>query len=139
MAIMRSTHPIYTIGYAAWSPEGLRAAVDARRALLVDIRERPRSWRPEWRQVALRALWGLDWPDHYAHWPALGNVNYKNGGPILLADPAASVSVASAVLARQPIVLLCGCYDHARCHRLVAADYLSQALGARIEHLYPSA
>ena len=134
----RKIHTIYTLGYSGWQPQAIRATVDARRALLVDIRNSPRSLNPHWRQEALRGLWGDDWPDHYAHWRALGNLNYKNGGPIALADPAAILNAAAIILCAQPIVLMCGCQQHAMCHRLVAAEYLAAQLGAPIEHLYPA-
>jgi len=131
-------HTIYTIGYSGWTPEALKAAVDARGALLVDIRYSPRSRRPEWRQEALRALWGECRIDRYAWWKVMGNVNYKGGGPIQLLAPDLALPDARWWLAQRPIVLLCACRDVATCHRLTAADYLSHALGAPVEHLYPA-
>lgn len=128
-------HTIYTIGYSGWTPGALKAAVDARGALLVDIRYSPRSRRPEWRTAALAGLWGEDVAQHYVWWRELGNVNYKNGGPIVLADPELALIPAATLLHWRPIVLLCACRDVATCHRLTAADYLSQALGAPVEHL----
>lgn len=127
---------LYTIGYSGWKPEQLRDAVTTRHAVLWDIRATPWSKTPEWQRESLRSLLG----DAYAHVPALGNKNYKNGGPIELARPAAAVEPARAVLSRQPLVLLCGCRDYWSCHREDAADYLADALDLEVvEHLIPPA
>src|SRR5207249_9984113 len=52
--------------------------------LLIDTRMRPRSRVPAWNEQALRARYGkrYRWAGEY-----LGNRNYKNGGPIVLACP----------------------------------------------------
>jgi uncharacterized protein (DUF488 family) len=131
-------HTIYTIGYSGWTPAALKAAVDARGVLLVDIRYSPRSRRPEWRTDALARLWGENVAQHYVWWRELGNVNYKGEGPIVLADPELALVPAATLLIWRPIALLCACRRHEGCHRLTAADYLSQALGAPVEHLYPA-
>ena len=125
---------IYTIGYAGWSPDQLRATVEELGAELWDIRYSPWSKSPQWQGHALRRLLG----PAYVHMAALGNQNYK-GGEILLVAPERAVEPARRVMARRPLVLLCGCKDWATCHRTVAARYLADALGAAVEHLAPPA
>ncbi|MBK9944373.1 MAG: DUF488 domain-containing protein [Kouleothrix sp.] len=124
---------IYTLGYSGWKPIALKAQVDTLGARLVDIRYNPQSRRPEWRKDAFRALLG----DHYTHWPSLGNRNYKTGGPIELAAPDVALGLASSVLPEFPIILMCACREVESCHRLVAATFLSERLGAPIVHLAP--
>lgn len=125
---------IYTIGYAGWSPEQLRTTVSELGAELWDIRYSPWSKSPQWQGHALRRLLG----PAYVHMAALGNQNYK-GGEILLVAPDRAVEPARRVMARRPLVLLCGCKDWASCHRTVAALYLAEMIGVRIEHLTPPA
>ncbi len=124
---------IYTAGYARWTPEQLRRAVLDRQALLIDIRYSPRSSREEWGRGALVALLG----SRYRHEAALGNRNYKGDGPIELAAPERAVPPLAQALASGPVVLLCACADYRRCHRSVAADFLSDRLGAPVSHLEP--
>ena len=79
-------HTLFTIGYTGRKPEELKALADEGK-LILDVRLSPNSRVPRWRQEALRNLLaGL-----YMHRPELGNVNYKNGGPVKLADPQHSV------------------------------------------------
>lgn len=122
-------HTIYTIGYAGWKPEELKAQVDELGAMLIDIRYSPRSRRPEWNREALRGLWGQNWERFYLHLVALGNRNYKSGGAIELAAPEVGLKALAPVLRERPIVLLCACRDADMCHRSVAADFLSERLG----------
>lgn len=126
---------IYTIGYAGWTPAGVKARVEALNAMLLDIRYSPYSKRPEWRGESLKALLGRA---HYQHMKTLGNRNYRDG-PIVLDAPEAAVETVTRLLTHQPIVLLCACRDAATCHRSNAAEFLSERLGAPIEHLYPGA
>lgn len=123
---------IYTLGYSGWSPEQLRLTVEALGAELWDIRYSPWSRSPQWQGHALRRLMG----GAYVHMGVLGNQNYK-GGEVLLVAPDRAVEPARRVLARRPIVLLCGCKEHGACHRATAAAYLAESLGVAVEHLYP--
>jgi uncharacterized protein (DUF488 family) len=43
--------------------------------------------------------------------------------------------IIGALLERGPIALLCGCADPQRCHRSVAAAFLTERLGAKVEHI----
>lgn len=127
---------IYTIGYAGWTPAGVKARVEALNAILLDIRYSPYSKRPEWRGESLKALLGRA---RYSHIKTLGNRNYRGDGPIVLDAPEAAIETVTRLLAQHPVVLLCACRDAATCHRSNAAEFLSERLGAPIEHLYPGA
>lgn len=127
---------IYTLGYSGHSPAEIKAYTDQLGAALIDVRYMARSMRPEWRGAAIRALVG---PQNYFHLRCLGNINYKNGGPIVLDNPNGAVWTVRWILAERPAILLCGCREHEGCHRTVAADWLAERLGDEIvggvEHL----
>lgn len=124
---------IYTLGYGAgWNHDLLVATLDAKKAMLLDIRFNPQSKTPMWQRSALFDLLG---PERYLHVPALGNTNYANGGPIALYAPEAGVQVVARCLEFGSVALLCGCRDVATCHRKVAAEMLSERLGVPVEHL----
>ena len=125
-------HTIYSLGYLSSTPDDVKAYVDTLGARLVDIRFSPRSRNPNWTMAALIRLVGAD---RYLHEQRLGNVNYRNGGPIRLWQPEAALPAMRAELADHPVILLCACREWQPCHRRVAADFLSQQLGAPVEHL----
>ena len=127
----RSKPGLYTLGYAGLTPEQLRAAVVQDAATLLDIRLAARSPAPQWRKSALVQLLG----ERYQHVPALGNRNYRNGGPIQLADPEAALPVVQQALTERSVILLCGCADVATCHRREAARWLSPRLRVPVRHL----
>lgn len=125
---------IYTWGYIASSYDDLRAYLRATGALLVDVRLSPYSRLPLWHGDAIqRAVQPCD----YIHVAALGNVNYKGGGPIRLRDPEAGYRRIAAMLERtlepRDIILMCACYDATTCHRKTAAEYLANSFA----HLKP--
>jgi uncharacterized protein (DUF488 family) len=122
---------IYTMGYAGWAPEGLRAEALRLGVTMVDVRTAPTSKSPQWRKEALAALLG----PRYIHLPALGNRNAFSGGPAELNAPERAVAPIASLLARGPVALLCGCTDPERCHRSLAAAYLAERLGASVIHL----
>ncbi len=124
---------IYTAGYAGWTPEVLLAQARTVGAKIVDIRLNPTSRRPEWTKSSLLRTFG-SW---YGWEPMLGNINYANGGPIVLAQPDRALAHLAPWLTRQPILLLCQCREYRTCHRRVAADYLSERLGTSVVHLEP--
>lgn len=124
-------HTVYSLGYQASTPEDLKTYVDELGALLVDIRYSPYSRDARWTQKALIELLG----NRYLWLQDLGNLNYKRGGPIQLVHPANGAARLRPILEQQSILLLCACRSLETCHRKVAAEYLSQALGASVEHL----
>jgi uncharacterized protein (DUF488 family) len=117
-------------GYLArGSQERLTQLMADQEALLVDIRFKPHSKRPEWRQMALEEYWG----DHqrqgtgrYHYLGELGNVNYRSGGPIQLSSPHYGLAVLKTLLNRYNIVLLCACACYDTCHRKVVVDMVRE-------------
>lgn len=123
---------IYTIGYIGSSYDDLRAYLKATGALLVDVRMAAYSKAPIWHGDAIERAVS---PGDYIHIPALGNVNYKTGGPIKLRDPEAGYKQLEEILGRtleaRDIILMCACFDATLCHRTPAAKYLAQAFASR--------
>ena len=73
---------LYTLGYTGWTPQAIRETATTLNAVVCDIRFSPASRHPQWSRKQLSAYLGA----RYAHLPALGNPNYKNGGPIATAN-----------------------------------------------------
>jgi hypothetical protein len=128
-------HTIYTFGYGGQQPDTLRRHRDNLNALLLDVRMQAWSKAAQWRPDGLKLLVGQS---NYLHLPQLGNVNYKNGGPIRLADPDAALPLVREVLAERPVILLCGCANILTCHRAVAARVLGRKLGAPVHLVLPA-
>ena len=121
---------IYTAGYlAGWTPEALVAKAKKLEALVVDVRLVPMSRRPEWSEVCLKQALGAA----YAWIGEWGNVNYRTGGPVLLADFEGGL----AKLGRpaENVILLCACRNVNVCHRKVVAEKLAAEWGREIVHL----
>jgi uncharacterized protein (DUF488 family) len=125
---------LYTLGYSGWTPEASQTEAQARNAIVCDMRYSPASRHPQWTKRQLAQLLG----GRYQHVQALGNRNYKSGGPIALADYEAGKQVIAAILATgQSVILMCACKDPATCHRRMAAEQLAADLGETITHLVP--
>ena len=125
---------LYTLGDSGWTPQAIRETAQAHHAVVCDIRYAPASRHPQWRKHQLAQL--LD--ARYQHVPALGNRNYKHGGPIALADYEMGRQVIADILATgQSVILMCACKDFATCHRRTAAEQLAADLGVTIAHLAP--
>lgn len=122
---------LYTIGYAGLSLEDVAQWVEDNDALLIDTRLRPYSPRPDWQKVAIGRRLG----SRYQSVTALGNVNYKNGGPIQLQDEEAGIKVIMDALAERPVVLLCACKEVDECHRKVIAELVEQRTEMPTIHL----
>lgn len=122
---------IYTFGYLGRTPEELARAAHEHDAVVVDTRYNPTSRLAVWRQGALTRLLGAD----YLVVRDLGNVNYRVGTPIVIAAPEQGLPIVEALLADQPVILLCACRDGATCHRTVVAQMLAERTGAPIVHL----
>jgi uncharacterized protein (DUF488 family) len=98
-------------------------------ALVVDIRFSPRSRIAHWSGGRLAKLPG----NRYYHLPALGNRNYK-GGPVDIVDLEGGMAQVAALLARQPVILLCVCSDLHRCHRLLVAEAVAARSAVQVIH-----
>jgi hypothetical protein len=67
-----------------------------------------------------------------------GNVNYKNGGPITIANFDKGIERLGPLRnAGRAIVLLCGCPDVDVCHRKVLAERLAEQWDAEVVHMTP--
>jgi uncharacterized protein (DUF488 family) len=76
--------------------------------------------------------------DRYYWLSDFGNVNYKNGGPITIANFDKGVERLVPVKATgKAVVLLCGCADINTCHRKVLAERLAERWGAEVVHITP--
>jgi uncharacterized protein (DUF488 family) len=125
---------LYTLGYSGWTPEAIQTEAQVHNAVVCDIRYSPASRHHQWRKHQLAQLFGA----RYQHVQALGNRNYKSGGPIALADYEAGKQVIAEILATgQRVILMCVCKDLTTCHRRTAAERLAADLGVPITHLVP--
>jgi uncharacterized protein (DUF488 family) len=124
-------HTLYTIGYTGAKPAQLVALVQQLGAVMVDTRYSLHSRVRQWTGMGLRELLG----ESYLHLRSLGNVNYKGDGPIKINQPEIGVPQVVALLAQQPVILLCVCANHHTCHRSVVADLVVQACGCAVQHL----
>jgi uncharacterized protein (DUF488 family) len=123
---------LYTLGYSGWTPQAIQAEAQDRNAVVCDIRYSPTSRHPQWNRRQLAQLLGA----RYQHVQALGNRNYKSGGPIELADYEAGKEVIAQILATgQSVILMCACKDVAMCHRLTAAEQSAADFSVPITHL----
>lgn len=133
-----------TIGYAQLrSVTQLIELAHPRSAMIADIRFTPWSKDEQWQQPSLlKRMCELDFGNFncsYIHIRELGNVNYKNGGPIQIFQPEPGLAKLKEHLADRPVILLCGCRNVENCHRKVVADLAAQQFGCEIEHLNPAA
>jgi uncharacterized protein (DUF488 family) len=122
---------LYTLGYTGIRPAQLLAKADALGALVLDIRYSPRSRVGQWTGTELNRLLGL----RYRHLPELGNVNYKEGGPIEINMPTVGVQQVVSILNTQPAILLCACPDVDTCHRKIVAEMMQAKCGCEVIHL----
>ena len=118
----------YSLGYLGRTLPEILAILEERSAVLVDIRLVPYSRNKAFLKGALEPALG----PRYVWVRGLGNLNFRTGGPVALADYEAG---RAAILALQsPVVLMCACRDHERCHRSVVAQALT-AEGFEVEEI----
>jgi uncharacterized protein (DUF488 family) len=122
---------IFTIGYTSTTPEELITIVDELGLRLVDIRISPYSQDYKWRQKSLEQYFG----DKYLYIKEFGNENYKIGS-IKVKDPVTGLAKIQNVIEKQPVLLMCACYLHEKCHRSVVANIVAERFNLEIEHLY---
>jgi uncharacterized protein (DUF488 family) len=121
----------YSFGYSGKQPEDLLKAVGELGAVLCDIRLVPYSrWHPGWNKKRLASLFG----NAYIHVPELGNLNYKSGGPIEIADINAGLQTVLDLLKTRSVILMCVCKDPLLCHRAVVSGELLNR-GVEVEEL----
>jgi uncharacterized protein (DUF488 family) len=110
----------FTAGYLGHTVDELEAARLVGDCQIVDVRIRPLSRLPMWRQPAMiryfgrNYLWCEDW----------GSPNFKLGAPLRLLDPDAGWELVKQV--RRDVILLCACRDYESCHRKVLSEWLAE-------------
>lgn len=122
---------LYTLGYTGIKPAQLLAKAIELQAIVLDTRYSPRSRAPQWNGMELARLLG----QHYQHAPALGNINYKNGGPIEINMPRVGTQQVVSMLVTQSVILLCACPEVSTCHRRVVAEMVQAACQCEVIHL----
>jgi len=105
-------HRLYLVGYTGKKPEDLHRRVTELGAVLVDARYRPFSRNARWNKSNLEQMFGAS----YMHLEAWGNLNYKSGFPIQIADYDAGLKVVLRLLKQKPVVLMCVCKNLSLCH-----------------------
>lgn len=137
---------VYSVGYGTYGSEQYIAQLMSNPAmLLIDSRYKPHSWRPEWRQEALRSKYGARyrWAGRY-----LGNTAYNTRQrigdkpypvTISIADIETGIRGLMLYLAEgHDLILLCQCPDYNVCHRKVLVEALKERLPS-VEVVMPSA
>lgn len=124
---------VYEVGYADRICAALveRLMQEDESLLIIDTRKTP--WckdNPEWRKAELSEKYGQRY-----HWAGeyLGNINHKNRHlPIVLAWPRQGIHGLITYLNEgHNLILLCGCYTYAGCHRKVIIEALEVELQRR--------
>jgi hypothetical protein len=79
---------LYPCGYAAYAAQIWHLMEEHPDLLMIDTRLKPWSQMQMWREESLRAIYG----ERYRWYgQSLGNLNYKTGGPVRLADAETSL------------------------------------------------
>lgn len=123
---------LYTFGYHGKSVADLKTLAESLGAVVADIRLTPRSRIPQWNIRKMASALG---EACYRHLPELGNRNYKNGGPIEIAELEPGLAKLWALLQASPVILVCACAHVEKCHRRVVADALAERRGVEAEDL----
>jgi rhodanese-related sulfurtransferase len=117
---------VYPCGYSIHSAKIATLMAEDPSLLLIDIRKTPDSQMAAWKRGHL-----IEAYEYRYGWfgETLGNLNYKNGGPITLANPVRGIaSLVDLLQQGHNLLLLCGCAHYQTCHRRVVAELLQQAL-----------
>jgi hypothetical protein len=117
---------VYPCGYLRYGARIVHLMETYRHLHLIDTRYAPRSRYALWQEDHLRTRYGARY-----HWAGsfLGNIHYKDGGPIELADPERGIAgLVQYVREGTSFILLCGCADYTQCHLHVIVELLQQAM-----------
>ena len=117
---MAHAHSIYSWGYQGQRFADLQTFVKHTGAVVVDVRLKPFSRDPVWRRAALERALG----EQYRWVEALGNLNYRSGGPVRLKDEASGLAVVRGLALQAPVILMCACRSQTTCHRTMVARLL---------------
>ena len=122
---------IFTFGYSGASLAQLKWLSERFEATVVDTRYSTSTRRVDFSAQRLEAVL----KERYVHIPEFGNVNYKNGGPVKLADPKLGISRISGILSSGSVILLCVCASWEECHRSDVAQLLASEFALPVKHL----
>jgi uncharacterized protein (DUF488 family) len=121
------TGTLYAFGYAGFrESDDLHALLGDRADVVADIRLVPLSRDPTWSRRTRQTVEAAGYD--YIHVPGLGNANYKNGGPVKLADPAAASAIIERLVRGENVAIMCVCWNPATCHRRHVADLVRKRL-----------
>lgn len=124
---------LFTFGYSGRRLSDFQVVVADFGAIVVDVRFSPRSRQPEWSGASLLRSFGAG----YLHFREFGNVNYKNGRPIEIAELSKGLEKLKLLNPSCAIMLLCACKNFALCHRSVVASAIVQSVETEIVQLQP--
>jgi hypothetical protein len=117
---------VYPCGYARDGALILHLMETNHHLHLIDTRCSPRSRFAMWQGAYLRTRYGARYHSAGAY---LGNIHYKDGGPIELADPERGIAGLVQYLREgTSFILLCGCANYSQCHLHVIVSLLQMAL-----------
>lgn len=150
---MAAAPALYTIGYQGASlAQFIETLKSAGVRTLVDVRYRPFSMRPEFRQRALAAALEKSGVA-YRHLQQLGNppesrdaarageeARYRDLFQAHLGRPPARAAIEQVIslCARGAAALMCLERDHKDCHRLMVAERIAGLAGLAVAHLHPA-
>lgn len=118
---------VYPVGYSLYgSEQALERLMSDPNIRLIDTRYQPYSWRPQFRADSLRAKYGERYRQAGKY---LGNLNYKQGWPIHIADlRAGRAGLMQYLNEGHDLISLCQCAQYSNCHRKVIVEQLKQAM-----------
>jgi len=118
---------LYDFGYSGVDFDRFVRLATTLDAVVLDIRYRPYSRAPQWNKpvLARRLL------ERYIHLQELGNVNYKNGGPILISDLDKGLKALQHYLENNSVIILCSCARRKSCHRMTIVEAFEARSGVQ--------
>lgn len=121
------TGTLYAFGYAGFrQSDDLHAALGDRVDVVADIRLVPLSRDSTWSRRTRQTVEDAGY--EYIHVSGLGNLNYKAGGPVKLADPAAVGGIIERLEHGANVAVMCVCWNPDTCHRRNVADLVRKRL-----------
>lgn len=122
---------IFTFGYSGRSLSELKWLSERLGATVVDTRYSRLTRQVDFSAKRLEAALS----EHYVHIPEFGNVNYKSGGPVKLANPEVGLARIASIVTLGSVILLCVCASREHCHREDVAELLAREFGLPVRHL----
>jgi uncharacterized protein (DUF488 family) len=119
----------FKTGYLGHRVEDLAVIREQLNAVVVDIRFRPQSRLPMWRQAALLRVFG----DDYVWCQDWGSPNFKAGPPHTMLDLDGGWETIRLI--ERPVILLCACRDKETCHRKPLSEWLERRHAAKVTEI----